>query len=179
MPDITEITDLSLPELDVYARLTDVQLRDRLEPEKGIFIAESPKVIELALNEGCEPLSLLTEARHIVGDARGIIERCGDLPVYTGSRELLSSLTGYKLTRGVLCAMRRPALLPAEADLKDARRIAVLENVADATNIGAIFRCAAALRMDAVLVTPCCCDPFCRRAVRVSMGTVLQVVLFN
>ncbi len=175
MPTIIELTDLSRPELDVFARLTEVQLRSRLEPEKGVFIAESPKVIALALDAGYQPLALLMEKRHLTGDAAALLARCGDLPVYTGSRELLASLTGYALTRGVLCAMRRPALPPVEALCREARRIAVLEGVADSTNVGAIFRSAAALNIDAVLVTPSCCDPLCRRAVRVSMGTIFQV----
>ena len=176
MPCITVITDLSAPALDVYARLTEAQLRNRLEPEKGIFIAESPKVIALALDAGCEPLSFLMERRHIGGDAQALLARCAaDVPVYTGERELLARLTGYALTRGVLCAMRRPALPAVEALCAGARRLAVLDGIVDSTNIGAIFRSAAALGIDAVLVTPSCCDPLCRRAVRVSMGTIFQV----
>jgi tRNA G18 (ribose-2'-O)-methylase SpoU len=175
MPKIIEITDFHAPELDVFARLTEAQLRNRLEPEKGIFIAESPKVIALALNAGYEPVSLLMERRHIEGDAQKILARCGDVPVYTGESTLLESLTGYKLTRGVLCAMRRPHLPDAETLCRNARRIAVLEGIVDSTNIGAIFRSAAALNMDAVLVTPSCCDPLNRRAVRVSMGTIFQI----
>lgn len=172
---IIEITDFSMKGPDVYANLTEAQLRNRLEPEKGIFIAESPKVIDVALRMGYEPVSILTEQRHIHGDAADIISRCGDIPVYTAQREVLSKLAGFTLTRGVLCAMKRPKL-PTVAELcKNARRIAVLENIMDATNIGAIFRSAAALNIDGVLVTPCCCDPLCRRAVRVSMGTILQV----
>ena len=176
MADIITITDLSRPELDVFARLTDTQLRSRAEPEKGILIAESPKVIGTALDAGLQPLALLMEQRQLEGPARGIVERVGPgVPVYTGSRELLASLTGYTLTRGVLCAMRRPRLPDPAKVCAGARRIAVLEGVVDATNVGAIFRSAAALDMDAVLVTHSCCDPFCRRAVRVSMGTVFQV----
>lgn len=175
MPNIIEITDFAAPELDVFARLTESQLRDRLEPEKGVFIAESPKVIARALDAGCEPVSLLMERKHIEGDARGIIARCGDIPVYTSDRELLAGLTGFRLTRGVLCAMRRPALPAVDALCTGTRRVAVLENIVDSTNIGAIFRSAAALNIDAVLVTPSCCDPLCRRAVRVSMGTVFQI----
>ena len=173
MPNIIEITDLSLPELDVYARLTQAQLRNRLEPEKGIFIAESPKVIDLALRSGCTPISFLMERKHIDGQAADLISRC-DVPVYTADRAVLASLTGYELTRGILCAMYRPAL-PAVSDIcQNARRVAVLCGIVDSTNVGAIFRSAAALGMDAVLVTPDCCDPLCRRSVRVSMGTVFQ-----
>ena len=175
MPNIIEIADTSLPQLDVFARLTEGQLRSRLEPEKGIFIAESPKVIERALDAGYEPVSLLMECKHISGQGRDIIARCGDIPVYTADREVLAGLTGYQLTRGVLCAMRRPPLPSVEAVCANARRVAVLEGIVDSTNIGAIFRSAAALRMDAVLVTPTCGDPLYRRAVRVSMGTVFQI----
>ena len=175
MPNIIEIADTSLPQLDVFARLTEGQLRSRLEPEKGIFIAESPKVIERALDAGYEPVSLLMERKHISGQGRDIIARCGDIPVYTADREVLAGLTGYQLTRGVLCAMRRPPLPSVEAVCANARRVAVLEGIVDSTNIGAIFRSAAALNMDAVLVTPTCGDPLYRRAVRVSMGTVFQM----
>ena len=175
MPNIIEITDFHAPELDPYARLTQNQLRNRLEPEKGIFIAESPKVIDRALDAGYEPVSLLMERRQITGPAAGILSRCGDAPVYTADRELLAALTGFELTRGVLCAFRRPAPRPAEELCRDARRVAVLEGIVDSTNVGAIFRSAAALNMDAVLINPSCCDPLCRRAVRVSMGTVFQV----
>ena len=175
MPNIIEITDFHAPELDPYARLTQNQLRNRLEPEKGIFIAESPKVIDRALDAGYEPVSLLMERRQITGPAAGILSRCGDAPVYTADRELLAALTGFELTRGVLCAFRRPAPRPVEELCRDARRVAVLEGIVDSTNVGAIFRSAAALNMDAVLITPSCCDPLCRRAVRVSMGTVFQV----
>lgn len=175
MADIIEINDLSMPELDVFARLTEGQLRNRREPEKGIFIAESPKVIERALNAGYEPVSFLMERRHIDGQARELIARCGGLPVYTADREVLAGLTGYELTRGVLCAMRRPPLPAVEPLCAGARRVAVLEGIVDPTNVGAVFRSAAALDMDAVLVTPTCCDPLSRRSVRVSMGTVFQV----
>ena len=175
MPNIIEITDIAAPELDVFARLTEAQLRNRLEPEKGIFIAESPKVIVRALDAGCAPLSLLMERRHLEGQGRDIMERCGDIPVYTADREVLEALTGYQLTRGILCAMRRPRLNDVETLCANARRIAVLEGIVDSTNVGAIFRSAAALHMDAVLLTPTCCDPLCRRAVRVSMGTVFQI----
>ena len=175
MPNIIEITDFHAPELDPYARLTQNQLRNRLEPEKGIFIAESPKVIDRALDAGYEPVSLLMERRQITGPAAGILSRCGDVPVYTADRELLAALTGFELTRGVLCAFRRPAPRPVEELCRDARRVAVLEGIVDSTNVGAIFRSAAALNMDAVLINPSCCDPLCRRAVRVSMGTVFQV----
>ena len=175
MPNIIEITDFHAPELDPYARLTQNQLRNRLEPEKGIFIAESPKVIDRALDAGYEPVSLLMERRQITGPAAGILSRCGDAPVYTADRELLAALTGFELPRGVLCAFRRPAPRPVEELCRDARRVAVLEGIVDSTNVGAIFRSAAALNMDAVLINPSCCDPLCRRAVRVSMGTVFQV----
>mgnify|MGYP000445809453 CR=1 FL=1 len=175
MPQIIEITDLSRPELDVFCRLTEAQLRNRLEPEKGVFIAESPTVIGLALDAGYEPLALLTERKFIEGKAAGIIARCGEIPLYTGEREVLARLTGYELTRGVLCAMRRPRPKDFREVCAGTRRVAVLENVVDSTNVGAIFRSAAALNMDAVLINPSCCDPLCRRAVRVSMGTVFQV----
>ena len=175
MPNIIQIHDLSLPELDVFARLTEAQLRSRIEPEKGLFIAESPKVILHALNAGYEPLSLLMEERHISGDAAPILARCGDIPVYTGSRDLLAQLTGYQLTRGMLCAMRRPKLPSLEELCAGTRRIAVLEGIVDTTNVGAIFRSAAALGMEGVVLSPTCCDPLNRRAVRVSMGTVFQV----
>ena len=174
--NIIEISSLEVPGLDVYGTLTEAQLRNRLEPEKGVFIAESPKVIHVALDAGLEPVSLLCERKHIEGDARGIIERCPeDMPVYTGSRELLARLTGYTLTRGVLCAMRRPEALPPEEVCRDARRIVVLHGVCDTTNVGAIFRSAAALGIDAVLMTRDSCDPLNRRAVRVSMGSVFLV----
>ena len=175
MPNIIEITDFHAPELDPYARLTQNQLRNRLEPEKGIFIAESPKVIDRALDAGYKPVSLLMERKQTTGPAAGILSRCGDAPVYTADREMLAELTGFELTRGVLCAFRRPAPRPVEELCKNARRVAVLEGIVDSTNVGAIFRSAAALNMDAVLINPSCCDPLCRRAVRVSMGTVFQV----
>ena len=175
MPNIIKITDIAAPELDVFARLTEAQLRNRLEPEKGVFIAESPKVIGRALDAGYEPVSLLMEPRHIDGQGRDMIARCEGIPVYTASREILEGLTGYALTRGVLCAMRRPPLPSVEDVCANARRVAVLEGIVDSTNVGAIFRSAAALNIDAVLVTPTCGDPLYRRAVRVSMGTVFQV----
>jgi len=175
MPNIIEVTDIACPALNVFARLTEQQLRNRLEPEKGMFIAESPKVIARALDAGCKPVSLLMERRHIVGQGAAIIARCGDIPVYTADREILAQLTGYELTRGILCAMLRPKLPTAEAVCREARRVAVLEGVVDSTNIGAIFRSAAAMHMDGVLLTPTCCDPLNRRAVRVSMGTVFQI----
>lgn len=175
MNKIIEITDLNMPELDVYARLTEAQLRARMEAERGVFIAESPKVIELALNAGCIPLSLLMERRHLQGQGASLMARCPDIPVYTADRDVLASLTGYALTRGILCAMQRPSPRTAESLLADGRRVAVLEGIVDSTNMGAIFRSAAALGMDAVLLTPTCCDPLCRRAVRVSMGTIFQV----
>ena len=173
--NIIEITDITSPNLDAYARLTEAQLRNRLEPEKGIFIAESPKVIRRALDAGYEPVSMLMERKHIEGQASDIIERCGEIPVYTADREVLASLTGYALTRGILCAMKRPVLPTVEKLCSNAKRVAVLEGVVDTTNIGAIFRSAAALNIDAVLLTESCCDPLNRRAVRVSMGTVFQV----
>ena len=175
MNKIIEITDLNMPELDVYARLTEAQLRARMEAERGVFIAESPKVIELALNAGCIPLSLLMERRHLQGQGASLMARCPDIPIYTADRDVLASLTGYALTRGILCAMQRPSPRTAESLLAAARRVAVLEGIVDSTNMGAIFRSAAALGMDAVLLTPTCCDPLCRRAVRVSMGTIFQV----
>ena len=165
MPQIIEITDLTRPELDVFCRLTEAQLRNRLEPEKGVFIAESPTVIGLALDAGYEPLALLTERKFIEGK----------IPLYTGEREVLARLTGYELTRGVLCAMRRPSPKDFREVCAGTRRVAVLENVVDSTNVGAIIRSAAALGIDAVLLTPSCCDPLNRRAVRVSMGTVFQI----
>ena len=175
MADIIEITDISAPELDVYARLTEAQRRNILEPEKGVFIAESPKVIRVALDAGMEPKSLLMERRHLEGDGAEIVARCPGVPVYTGERETLAALTGYALTRGVLCAMARPRPRGPREVLARARRAAVLEGVVDSTNIGAIFRSAAALGVDAVLLTPTSCDPLNRRAIRVSMGTVFQV----
>ncbi len=175
MPNIIEITDFSAPELDLFARLTEVQLRNKKEPEKGIFIAESTKVIGTALDAGYEPLAFLMERKHIDGNAKELLARCGDVPVYTAENELLAQLTGYALTRGVLCAMRRPKPLTADQVCANAKRICVLEGIVDSTNIGAIFRSAAALGMDGVLLTPTCCDPLYRRAVRVSMGTVFQI----
>ena len=173
--NIIEITDFSDPRLDVYARLTEAQLLNRFEPAKGMFIAESPKVIDRALNAGCKPVSLLMERKDIDGSAREIIQRCGDIPVFTADRDVLCQLTGYQLTRGVLCAMLRPALQSVETVVANARRIVSLENVQNPTNVGAIFRCAAALGMDAVLLTPGCSNPLYRRSARVSMGTVFQI----
>ena len=175
MPQVIEIADLSAPELEVYARLTEGQLKNRAEPEKGLFIAESPKVIDRALDAGYEPVSLLMERKHIEGQAREIVARCGEIPVYTSELSVLKELTGFPLTRGVLCAMRRKPLPEAEAVCAGAKRVAVLEEVVNPTNVGAIFRSAAALGMDAVLLTPGSCDPLYRRAVRVSMGTVFQI----
>ena len=175
MPNIIEITDFAAPELDVYARLTENQLVNRADPENGLFIAESPNVILRALDGGWEPVSLLMERRHIEGQAREVVERCGEIPLYTAPLPVLTELTGFPLTRGVLCAMRRRPLPAAEEICRDARRVAVLENIMNPTNLGAIFRSAAALGMDAVLLTPACCDPLYRRSVRVSMGTVFQV----
>ena len=172
---IIEISSLSHPGVEVFSTLTEIQLRNRIEPDKGIFIVESPKVIRRALDAGYEPLAILCEQRHIIGDAADIIERCGELPVYTGSRELLAELTGYVLTRGVLCAMRRPVSRSMEDVCQEARRIVVIDSVVDATNIGAIFRSAAALGIDAVLLTRNSCEPLNRRAVRVSMGSVFFV----
>ena len=175
MANIIKIDNLGDPALDVYVRLTGAQLRNKLEPEKGIFIAESPTVIEVALNSGYEPLSLLTDERLLCGAVEKIIERIGDVPIFTAKRDTLTALTGFELTRGALCALRRPPLKSVEELCRDAERIAVLEGVTDSTNIGALFRSAAALDVDAVLITPTCCDPLCRRALRVSMGTILQV----
>lgn len=175
MVEIIEITDFHAPELDVYARLTEGQLRSRRDASKGVFIAESPKVIERALNAGYQPLSLLMERKHIEGQASHIISMCDGIPLYTADRQLLSLLTGFELTRGILCAMRRPTLPSVEEVCAGARRVAVLEGIVDSTNVGAIFRSAAALGIDAVLVTPTCGDPLYRRAVRVSMGTVFQI----
>ena len=175
MPNIIEITDFSDPALDIFARKTENQLLNREHPEEGIFIAESPKVVERALDAGYLPVAVLVEDRHIDGEARDILARVGEVPVYTASFEVLKQLTGFPLTRGVLCAMRRKALLSPEALLLGATRIAVLENVMNPTNVGAIFRSAAALGMDAVLLTPGSSNPLYRRAIRVSMGTVFQV----
>lgn len=173
--NLIEVTSLTQPGVEVYGALTEAQLRNRLDPERGIFIAESPKVIAVALDAGYEPLSLLCERRHITGDAAPLIARCGDIPIYTGERDLLAQLTGYTLTRGVLCAMRRPLPRPVDEVCQDSRRIVVIDSVVDTTNIGAIFRSAAALGIDAVLLTPTSCDPLNRRAVRVSMGSVFLV----
>ena len=175
MPDIIEITDFNTPELDVYARLNENQLINRHEPKKGLFIAESPKVVDRALNAGYTPVSLLLERKHITGEARDIIARCGNIPVYTADFDVLTQLTGFQLTRGVLCAMRRKPLPSVAEVCTGARHIAILEDVMNPTNIGAIFRCAAALNMDAVLLTPACSNPLYRRAIRVSMGTVFQI----
>jgi len=177
MLNIIPITEFSSSELDIYARLNENQLLNRKEPEKGIFIAESPNVIERALNAGCIPMSILMEEKHLETEAKKIISRpeCADIPIYTSSFELLSNLTGFQLTRGMLCAMYRPLLPAVEAICRDARRIAVLENVVNPTNVGAIFRCAAALNMDAILLTAGCSDPLYRRSSRVSMGTVFQI----
>ena len=172
---IVEITSLSHPGVEVFSTLTEAQLRNRLEPAKGIFIAESPKVIHVALNAGYQPTALLCERRHIEGDARELIARCGDIPIYTGERQLLEQLTGYTLTRGVLCAMRRPQPRSVEEVCRNAHRVVVIDGVVDTTNIGAIFRSAAALGIDAVLLTTNSCDPLNRRAVRVSMGSVFLV----
>lgn len=169
---VIEIQSLDHPGVEVFSTLTEAQLRNRLEPEKGLFIAESPKVIHVALDAGYQPLSLLCERRHLTSDAASLISRCGDIPVYTGSRELLASLTGYTLTRGVLCAMRRPQPPTLESVCADAKRIVIINGVVDTTNIGTIFRSAAALGIDGVLLTTDSCDPLNRRAVRVSMGSV-------
>jgi tRNA G18 (ribose-2'-O)-methylase SpoU len=172
---IIHISSLDHPGVEVFSHLTEAQLRNRLEPNKGVFIAESPKVIHVALDAGYEPLALLCEAKRLDSDAGPIVARCGDIPVYVGARDLLAQLTGYTLTRGVLCAMRRPQL-PSVADVcRDARRVVVIDGVVDTTNIGAIFRSAAALDVDAVLLTTNSCDPLNRRSVRVSMGTVFLV----
>ncbi len=175
MPNVIEIDDFKAHELDVYARLTEAQLLNRQEPQNAMFIAESPVVIERALDAGCVPVSMLLERKHIENQAKHVIERCGEIPVYTSSLDVLEQLTGYKLTRGVLCAMLRPEQPNVESICAVSRRIAVLENVMNPTNVGAIFRSAAALGMDAVLLTPACSDPLYRRSVRVSMGTVFQV----
>ena len=175
MSNIIEITDFNAPELDVYARISEIQLLNRAEPEKGIFIAESPKVIERALDSGCKPISFLVEHKHIEGEAKELIRRCGDIPVYTAEFDVLAQLTGFKLTRGMLCAMRRRGLPEVEKVCQNAKKVAVLENVMNPTNVGAIFRSAAALNMDAVLLTGGCSNPLYRRASRVSMGTVFQI----
>lgn len=175
MSNIIELSDFSDPRLDVYARLTEAQLLNRFEPAKGMFIAESPKVIDRALNAGCKPVSLLMERKDIDGSAKEIIERCGDIPVFTADRDVLCQLTGYQLTRGVLCAMLRPKLPSVEEAVKGAKRIVILENVQNPANVGAIFRSGAALGMDAILLTPGCSNPLYRRSARVSMGTVFQI----
>ncbi|MGM9596089.1 MAG: TrmH family RNA methyltransferase [Oscillospiraceae bacterium] len=175
MANIKEVTDFSDPQLDIYARLTEVQLLNRREPDKGIFIAESPKVIERALNAGCVPISFLMETRHVENQAKELIARCGDIPVFTAGLDVLTQLTGFKLTRGMLCAMYRPKLPTVEDICKNARRVAVLEDVMNPTNVGAIFRSAAALGIDAVVLTSASSDPLYRRSIRVSMGTVFQV----
>ena len=173
--NLIEITDFHAPELDVYARLTEAQLLNRYEPAKGMFIAESPKVIMRALDAGCVPVSILVERSRMVGESLEVIDRCDGVPVYTADLDVLTQLTGYQLTRGLLCAMRRPKLPTVETVLSNARRVAVLEDVQNPTNVGAIFRSAAALGMDAVLLTPACSNPLYRRSCRVSMGTVFQV----
>ena len=175
MANIIEILSFEDPRLDVYARLTEAQLLNRFEPAKGMFIAESPKVIQRALDAGCKPVSLLMERKDIEGQAAEIIAQCGDIPLFTADRDVLAQLTGFQLTRGVLCAMLRPKLPTVEEICKDAKRIVVLENVMNPTNVGAIFRSAAALHMDAVLLTPGCSNPLYRRSARVSMGTVFQI----
>lgn len=175
MAQIIELSDLSREELSPYVRLTEAQLRSRRDPGKALFIAESIKVISHALDAGYVPVSMLLERGKLPVVRDSLLPRCGDIPVFTGERELLAELTGFALTRGVLCAMRRPAPMNAADICRNARRVAVLEGIVDPTNVGAIFRSAAALGMDAVLLSPHCCDPFHRRAVRVSMGTVFQV----
>lgn len=175
MPNIIEITDFNAPELDIYARFSEVQLLRFYEPKAGIFIAESPKVIERALNAGYLPISFLMEPKHVEKEAKELLARCNEVPVYTAELEILTKLTGFPLTRGMLCAMQRSDLLSVEEICKNTRRIAVLENIMNPTNIGAIFRSAAALNVDAILLTPACSDPLYRRAARVSMGTVFQI----
>lgn len=175
MANIIEITDFNAPELDIYARLTEGQLLNRHEPDKGIFIAESPKVIERALDFGCEPISLLLEKAHVEGQAKDIINSCGDIPIYTAEFDVLTQLTGFKLTRGALCAMKRPTPLSVMDVCSNSRRIAVLENVMNPTNVGAIFRSAAALGIDGILLTSGSSNPLYRRSIRVSMGTVFQI----
>lgn len=173
MSNIIEITDFNAPQLDIYARLSEGQLLNRHEPDKGMFIAESPKVVGRALDTGCVPISILLEKKHIEGEGKDIIRRCGDIPVYTAEFDVLTQLTGFKLTRGMLCAMRRRVKSVSEVCIA-AHRIAVLENVMNPTNVGAIFRSAAALNMDGILLTPSCSDPLYRRSIRVSMGTVFR-----
>ncbi len=175
MPNIIEITDFDAPELDIYARLTEAQLLNRHEPNKGIFIAESPKVVERALDAGCIPISLLLEKKHITGEARGIIARCDNVPIFTAEFDVLTRLTGFQLTRGVLCAMKRPPLFSVEQICSNAKRLVIMEDVMNPTNVGAIFRSAAALNMDAILLTNASSNPLYRRSIRVSMGTVFQI----
>lgn len=183
MPNIIKITEYGAPELDPYVRLTGAQLRNRLDPSRGIFIAESPTVIEVAMNAGCTPVSLLTDARLVNDGVSDIISRISALPsedpagipIYTAERDTLTRITGFELTRGALCAMRRPTPKSAEEILDGGGRVAIFEGICDATNIGALFRSAAAMNIDGVLITPTCCDPLNRRAVRVSMGTVFQI----
>lgn len=175
MPNILEISDFAAPELDIYARLTEAQLLNRFDPQNAMFIAESPKVIHRALDAGYEPVSLLMERKHVTGQAADVIQRCGDVPVFVSELSVLTQLTGFPLTRGVLCAMRRPPLPDPQAVIEGKRRIVILENIMNPTNVGAIFRSAAALNMDAVLLTPGCSDPLYRRSARVSMGTVFQI----
>lgn len=170
--NVVKITSLNDPRIAVFHALTEAQLRNKLHKEQGLFIAESPKVIKVALKQGFEPVALLCEEKHIARDAADIINQCNDIVVYTGTREMLANLTGYVLTRGVLCAMKRPILPTVESVCSSAKRLAVIDGVVDTTNIGAIFRSAAALGIDGVLLTPSSCDPFNRRAVRVSMGSV-------
>ncbi len=175
MAQFIPVTDFLDPALDVYARATENQLLNRADPTEALFIAESPLVIGRALDAGCVPVSLLMETKHIETRGHEIIARCGDIPVFTGESDVLASLTGYQLTRGILCAMKRPAPLDAGEICAASKRIAILEGIVDQTNVGAIFRAAAALNMDGILLTPTCCDPLTRRAVRVSMGTVFQI----
>ena len=175
MPQVIEIRDFSAPELDVYARLTENQLLCRADPENAMFVAESPLVIGRALDGGCVPVSFLMERRHVEGKGKELLARCGEVPVYAAELEVLTRLTGFRLTRGMLCAMYRPALPAVQAVCAGARRVAVLENIMNPTNLGAVFRSAAALGMDGVLLTSAGSDPLYRRAARVSMGTVFQV----
>lgn len=175
MNNIIKITDLNIPELDIYARLTESQLLHYYEPNGGLFIAESPKVVTRALGAGCEPVSVLAEDKDIKGEAMEALAKCGDIPVYTAPFQVLAQLTGYKLTRGMLCAMKRPTLPSMREICRDARRIVILENVMNPTNVGAIFRSAAALNMDGIILTKGCSDPLYRRSARVSMGTVFQI----
>ena len=175
MAEIIKITDFNAPEFDIYARYTEAQLLNRHEPEKGIFIAESPKVIMRALAGGCVPLSCMIEEKQLEGEAKDVIMRCGNIPVYTAPYDIIRQLTGFPMTRGMLCAMRRPALVSVDTVCEGARRIAILENVVNPTNVGAIFRSAAALNIDGILLTTGCSDPLYRRAIRVSMGTVFQI----